>query len=222
MLGWRYTVWAMSANRSVVVFDLGGVLAEICHSWQEVAEFTGIACTRLDMSAKTGLLTFPGFDPFQASEISLDQYLADLSEFVGCDPTRALEVHNGILKRQYPGIRELINELLELSIPLGVISNTNQPHWEELAFADKFDAIRDCPMKMASHIVGINKPEVAIFHRYCETFGVTPDQVVYFDDAGFNVDAANSVGFSAYRIEPSGDTAAQIRVALTKENILPR
>ncbi len=209
----------MSA-RSVVVFDLGGVLAEICHFWEEVAEFTGIECSKLTSGGSTSLLAFPGFNPFQSSEISLEQYLDDLSEFLGCARDRALDAHNGILKVQYPGIRELVDELLALDLKLGVISNTNQPHWEELAFSDRFDAIRDCPMKMASHIVSINKPDPAIFHLYCETFDVTPDRVVYFDDAMANVESANEVGFSAYRIEPSGDTTAQIREALAKEKIL--
>jgi putative hydrolase of the HAD superfamily len=73
---------------------------------------------------------------------------------------------------------------------------------------------------MASHHVGINKPDPAIFHKFCEMYSVEPTDVVFFDDGLVNVESALTVGFSAYQIDPNRSTAEQIRTALAKEGIL--
>lgn len=206
-------------NYRLVVFDLGGVLARICHSWEEVARTSGIACT-LDPEGNSPLTSIPEFDGYQAGIIPLPLYLAALARFTGCDPRDALRMHNGILLEPYPGSEELVADIEATGIGTGCLSNTNEPHWVDLALNGRFPAIVRLERKMASHLVGINKPDPAIFRLYAETHGVTPGEIVYFDDNGPNVESAKAVGFEAHRIDPHGDAPGQMRTILTEIGVL--
>ena len=201
-----------------VVFDLGGVLARICHSWQEALETAGIR-GNLAAEPKTPFVSLPEFDQFQANEISLEAYLDALADFVGCPRSRSLEVHNAILIREYDGIGDLIEQLHANGYRTGCLSNTNAPHWEELTGAHRFRGIHEVQNKMASHLVGLNKPSAEIFRCFCETFGSKPSDIVYFDDFQSNVDASRVLGFRSYRIDPTMETVPQMRTILRSEGI---
>ncbi len=215
----QMTVTDSPHNYRLVVFDLGGVLARICHTWEEVARTTGVACG-LDPNGTTPLAAFPEFDGYQAGEVTLPNYLDALSAFVGCDPADAIRMHNGILVEPYPGSEELVAELETSGFGTGCLSNTNEPHWVDLAMNGRFPAIVRLERKMASHLVGLNKPDPAIFLLYAKEHGVQPTEIVYFDDSLANVKAANEVGYRAFRVDPSGDTVAQIRGFLAEAGVL--
>lgn len=203
----------------LVVFDLGGVLARICHSWEEVAKTSGIAST-LDPEGNSPLNAFPEFDGYQGGEVPLPAYLEALVRFTGCDPRDALRMHNGILVEPYPGSEELVRDLEATGIGTGCLSNTNEPHWVDLALNGRFPAIVRLERKMASHLVGINKPDPAIFRLYAETHGVQPDEIVYFDDNGPNIASAKAVGFEAHQVDPHGDSPGQMRSILRELGVL--
>jgi len=204
----------------IVVFDLGGVLARICHTWEDVVQGAGVP-HGLDLAGRTPLSAFPDFDPYQAGQTKLDTYLDRLANFVGCDREHALRVHNGILVEPYPGSEALIAEIESAGVRTGCLSNTNVPHWEDLALNGRFPAIHRLQSKMASHLVGLNKPDPAIFRLYAETFGVAPERIVFFDDHPLNVRAALGERWRAFRIDPSGDTVAQMRAHLAETGVLP-
>jgi FMN phosphatase YigB (HAD superfamily) len=196
-----------------VVFDLGGVMAEICHTWQDAARSAQVHCSKLSGEA-TALTSFPAFDLYQSGDISIDEYLAELSENVGCKPDDALKLHNGILVTEYPGILELVKELQNQGIRTGCLSNTNPPHWEVLALNGQYPAIHSLEMKMASHLAGLNKPDPAIYRKYCSQFGVEPSSIAFFDDNRPNVDGAASCGWNSRWIDSSKDTPTQLRTYL--------
>lgn len=206
-------------NYRLVVFDLGGVLARICHTWEEVARTSHIPCT-LDPEGHSPLTSIPEFDGYQAGILPLPVYLRALAHFTGCDPRDALRMHNGILVEPYPGSEELVTDLAKTGIGTGCLSNTNEPHWVDLALNGRFPAIVRLERKMASHLVGINKPDPAIFRLYAETHGARPEEIVYFDDNGPNVQSAKEVGFEAHQVDPHGDPPAQMRGILEGLGIL--
>jgi putative hydrolase of the HAD superfamily len=185
-------------------------MAEISHTWEDAARCAGVPCKNLG-DGSTRLSTFPGFDQYQAGRISLEEYLNELAEYVGCDPKDALAVHNGILVEEYPGIAELVREIHELKLGTGCLSNTNEPHWEVLALNGQYPSIHSLDMKMASHLVGINKPSPEIFQTYCSTFGLPPESIVFFDDYLVNVEGALACGWNARWIDSTLDTPTQMR-----------
>jgi putative hydrolase of the HAD superfamily len=206
---------------SIVVFDLGGVLARICHTWQDAVTVAQVP-SRLDPLQHTRLTDFAGFEEYQADAISSDQYFSELARFLGCDPDEAALVHNGIIQSEYRNVGELIDRIEQAGFRTGCLSNTNGPHWQHLAIDGSFASIRRLECKMASHVVGLNKPDPRIFEAYENTFALAPSQIVYFDDHGPNADAARARGWRAHQIDPSEETVPQIERFLAEEGVFPR
>ena len=75
-------------------------------------------------------------------------------------------------------------------------------------------------MKMASHLVGINKPSPAIFELYCSTFNVSPESIAFFDEYPVNVAAAAESGWNARWIDASKDTPTQLRAYLAELGVI--
>jgi putative hydrolase of the HAD superfamily len=207
------------STRNVVVFDLGGVLARICHTWEEAADVAG-APHDLSPGGPTALGGFSGFDLYQAGKISFDVYLRELAMFIGCSADDAPKVHNSIIVEEYPGVSELVSNLRERSYRLGCLSNTNDAHWQHLAYNGRFPTIESLEMKMASHIIGLNKPDPAIYDAYGAEFGLSPSEIVFFDDHPLNVAAAREAGWLAAKITPGEDTARQMRNHLQEWGLL--
>ena len=199
-----------------VVFVLGGVMAEICHTWQDAAQSAQVNCSKLGGYA-TALTSFPAFDLYQSGDISIDGYLADLSEYVGCDPADALKLHNGILVTEYPGILELVKELQTKGIRTGCLSNTNPPHWEVLALNGQYPAIHSLEMKMKlPHLAGLNKPDPAIYQKYFRSqFGVEASSIAFLrrqpSKCGWG--SVLRMEFPVDRLSPK-DTPTQLRTYL--------
>jgi HAD superfamily hydrolase (TIGR01509 family) len=194
-------------------------MAEITHTWQDAARSAHVDCRNL-ADESTPLTFFPGFDRYQAAEISIDEYLRDLAEFAGCSIEDALKLHNGILVTEYPGIIELVKELQAGGIHTGCLSNTNPPHWEVLALNGQYPGVHLLEMKMASHLAGINKPDPAIYRMYCDTFGLQPAAIAFFDDNRANVDSAADCGWNSRWIDSSQDTPTQLRAHLNALGVI--
>jgi len=52
-----------------------------------------------------------------------------------------------------------------------------------------------------SAILGLRKPDPAIYKKACEIVGVEPSQVVFLDDIGANLKSAQDVGYKTIRVE---------------------
>lgn len=52
-----------------------------------------------------------------------------------------------------------------------------------------------------SAILGLRKPDPAIYKKACEVVGVQPSEVVFLDDIGQNLKSAQGVGMSTIRVE---------------------
>jgi len=194
-------------------------MAEISHTWEDAARSAGVSCSKVG-SSSTKLQALAAFDEYQGGGIPLDEYLEQLAEFVGCSTSDALRVHNGILVVEHPGIGALVNELQASGLNTGCLSNTNEPHWEVLALNGQYPAIKSLKMKMASHLVGINKPSPKIFELYCTTYGLAPENILFFDDYAANVSAAQSCGWNARWIDASQDTPTQLRAHLSELGVI--
>lgn len=202
----------------LICFDLGGVLIDICHTWSEAVEVAGVDAS--NTSAGT-LIDCPSITPYQGGQITIEQYLGDLATYLGlASPMRALSVHNSILKEEHEGVADLICELNEKGFATACLSNTNAPHWREMNESGRFPGFQQLQHKIASHEVGLNKPDLAIFRQFEELTGYKPEQIAFFDDHGYNVEGATAAGWHAALINNQGDTAAQMRQQLTAWGVL--
>ncbi len=199
----------MSNKKPVAVFDLGGVIVRICQTWQEAIQVAEVESPLLAQSP-IPLTEFPPFNAYQATDLSLSEYLVELASFVGVTEDQALRIHLGILRAPYPGIDSVIDGLQEAEVTTGCLSNTNAPHWHAMTETEPFAPVARLDYRAGSHELGCAKPDLAAFQAYADKFGIADCEIVYFDDSRPNVEAALSLGWSAHLIDPWGDPPAQI------------
>lgn len=126
----------------------------------------------------------------------IDAAHAERHMWCGCDP-EAARVIDGI-KRQ--------------GLLVAVISNTEdgraRDSLEAAGLAEHFDVIVD------SHLVGLSKPDPAIFRHALELLGVEPQEAVFVGDSyAHDALAARAVGMRAVLLDP---------LDLHPESVVPR
>ncbi len=68
----------------------------------------------------------------------------------------------------------------------------NKELWQQPGIRDAFDEI------YCSGQLGVGKPDPLFYSAVADKINVTPDKLLFFDDSGTNVDAANKMGWEAY------------------------
>lgn len=196
--------------QKLVCFDLGGVLVKVAANWNEALAQAGVSAERIPAET-VGLSEVAGFDEYQAGTWTEDAYLTSLADRFGLSAVEALSAHQSILVGEYDGALEVVNELNQLGIRTSCLSNTNDLHWQRLLDAAYHPAVVALGQPLASHELGLAKPDPQIYRAAEAALGGTP---VFFDDNLANVEAARSVGWKAYQTDPKGDPPALIRQVL--------
>jgi len=221
----------MPASERVVCFDLGGVLVRICRSWAEACGKAALDERNPEWFASdvwTRLRRAVG-DRYQSGQIDCDSYHTELAQQNGgaYTATELRRIHDAWTLEEYPGALELVQALNALpSVTTACLSNTNHGHWVRLANLDgqsEYPSVLALRHRLASHLLGCAKPDPRIyalaFSAFADGGRLQPSDVVFFDDLAENVAAARAAGWSAFRVDPSGDTAAQMRRALASAGI---
>jgi putative hydrolase of the HAD superfamily len=73
----------------------------------------------------------------------------------------------------------------------------------------------------ASHLLGLAKPDPAIYRAFEREVGAGAGSLVLFDDLPENVAAARACGWTAFEVDHAGDTAAQVTAALRGMGWIP-
>lgn len=197
------------------VFDLGGVLVEINHTWREAARQAGVAC-----AAPGGLLECQALLDYQAGRIDEPEYYVRLAQYLGSSRNEAEAVHEAILVGPYPGTYEIVDALDSAGVHTGVLSNTNAPHWHAMTRTGRFPNVERARTRLASHEARLEKPDPRIYRAWEALAGVPPEAVLFFDDAPANVQAAHACGWDAVLVSPDVPPAGQIEAALAERRLL--
>lgn len=210
----------------LVVFDLGGVIVRICRSWPEACAAAGVpvrdgwddpdaraARRELRIMHEQGRIDCGGF---------FEQLAATSPGLYSPDEVR--RIHVAWTLGEYPGAGALIARLNSMGLDTGVLSNTNHSHWMRLAPpahlpADEYPTPRTVKHLYASHLMGLSKPDAAIYHEVAHRTGFEPGSILFFDDMEENAAGARSAGWRAHRVDHSGDTAAEIARVLEEMGI---
>jgi putative hydrolase of the HAD superfamily len=167
-----------------------------------------------------GLNAFPAFEPFQAGQIGLNEFLTDLRLFLQLGSNEsALAVHLGILKEPYPGTLEFVEELHRTGIRTACLSNTNAPHWDKMREFSLYPAIASIEFPFVSHELGMDKPGREIYDSLNTSTGFSGSELVFFDDTPVNVSAAIELEWQAFVIDPFGDPVQQMRELLSNSAV---
>ncbi|MEM7623189.1 MAG: HAD-IA family hydrolase [Planctomycetota bacterium] len=212
----------VTAPVSLVCFDWGGVLLRICRSLQEGVRAAGLDIRPVPEDPDLYYVRRGASLAFQKGEIGEAEFFEEtrrsLRGVYSVDEIAL--VHDAWLLGEYPGVDRLVNDLHATGVATGVLSNTNARHWARRE--------RDFPTcgRMrhghASHLLGLAKPDPAIYTAFAETTGMDgrEREILFFDDLPENIDAAQAAGWRGVVVDHTGDTARQMRAELQASGVL--
>ncbi|MEM7625963.1 MAG: HAD-IA family hydrolase [Planctomycetota bacterium] len=190
----------------LVVFDLGRVLLRIVDDFDH-------ACARADRPALSG---FSGdlsvharrnsdpeaadlFNGFETGTIAVDDYAARAAAITGASPEDIIAILDACLIETYPGTVEMLDRLADLPTKTACLSNTNARHWQLITDPanPSYLPLERLDYPWGSQILGLAKPNPAIYRRVEELTDTPPDRILFFDDISENIDAARACGWHA-------------------------
>lgn len=203
----------------LVVFDLGGVMIRIRHHWSEVMAELGLPVPEgfdQDRLAEHRLLT-----AFQEGQLGESDFLVALAGEFGLTISQAEQAHGHILDREYEGALELVRDIQSSGISVFCLSNTNALHYREF-FSGRFPVCEAFDSLLASHRLGMGKPDSRIYRHVEEVSGFMGGEIAFYDDAEKNVAAARAVGWHAETVDPADDPPRFIRQSLAALGLFGR
>jgi HAD superfamily hydrolase (TIGR01509 family) len=209
----------------IIVFDLGGVVVRICRTWPEACAAAGLPYRGVDVSPEGVARRKAIVHEYEVGAIDDDTYFARLAATMDgrYDRAEVRALHDAWITGEYAGVSDLIDHLHHAGLDTGVLSNTNAHHWRQMTSGGHGTAKFPTPEKPrhvhASHLLGLAKPDPAIYHAFARRAGYAPADIVFFDDLPANVQAAREAGWHSHVIDHTGDPAAQIRAWLRERGI---
>jgi glucose-1-phosphatase len=101
-------------------------------------------------------------------------------------------------------------EAVRESMPCFAFTNTNAVHME--TWSGRFPGVVSAFDRIfASYQIGLRKPERAAFEHVCQSIGIPPAEVMFFDDSRENVEAARNAGMQAVLVRSPDDVRAALR-----------
>ncbi|ARU40373.1 hypothetical protein CCB80_04155 [Armatimonadetes bacterium Uphvl-Ar1] len=203
----------------LVVFDLGGVMIRIRHAWSEIL-------AEMDLRLPDGftsdrLSDHRTLSEYQNGQIEEDEFLEALAQEFGFGVDQVREAHQLILREDYPGAAELVKDLRNAGIKVVCLSNTDELHYREF-FSGRFPVCEAFDELLASHRLGLSKPDPAIYKFVEERYGLQGDEIIFFDDNAANIEAAKARSWSGNLIDPENDPPHVIRQELVRRSVLER
>jgi 2-haloacid dehalogenase len=208
-------VVASNAQRSVAIFDLGGVLLDWNprHLYRKLfggdeaamEHFLATVCTTEWNERQDAGRSFA-----EATRELLPIH-ADKIELIEAFGKRFGELIAGPID----GTVDVLAELKARGVPIYAITNwsaeTFPPQRQRFAFLSWFDGI------VVSGMEGVMKPDPRIFQILCERHGVAPESAVFIDDVAANAAAASALGIHGIHFR----SPDQLRRELVAVGLLP-
>ncbi|HEU5101992.1 MAG TPA: HAD family phosphatase, partial [Roseiflexaceae bacterium] len=205
----------MTAARpfDIILFDLGGVLIELA-GVDRMLELCNRAFSVDELWSRW--LTSEGVRRFESGLSTPEEFgVAMLAEFgLPIEAAQFLEEFTVWPKAVFPGSLELL-EQLSASFRLACLSNTNALHWPRVC--DEMGLARYFEITFASHLVGMLKPDLAIFQHVVAQLDVPPERILFLDDNQLNVASAQAAGMIARRVAGLDE----VRAALAELGVVP-
>lgn len=190
-----------------VLFDLGGVLFEFDHrlAVDALAPFCDRSGEELfDLVFRSGLE--PDYDAGRISTRDLVDELRRRAGFRGSldDFQRAW----GGIFRAKPDSWLLVDRLVAAGIPLGVVSNTNEVHFDALSGMSDFSA--RFRWLFLSYRLRARKPDDLFYEKVVAHLPFPPSEGLFVDDREENLPPAAARGFRVHRFTTAADLSARL------------
>ncbi|MEA3231550.1 MAG: HAD-IA family hydrolase [Thermodesulfobacteriota bacterium] len=180
----------------LILFDLGGVIIELAGVQQMLTWSDHV-------SSGDGLweqwLSSRAVRDFESGRSTPDCFAdAMITEFnLPVSPKQFLAEFTRWPKGTYAGTKALLTQLSK-NFSLGVLSNTNELHWQRIN--SEMNLIHFFDWTFPSHLTGRLKPDQGTFRHAAESTGCSPDRILFFDDNRINVNGARTTGMTGYTV----------------------
>jgi len=192
------------------VFDLGGVVLEVCVERTVRAWAESVGLEAEEVEARLGGKVLP--EGFDRGELVLEELREEVCARLGRAMTRGdfERGWNALLGEPFPGVEGLLAELAG-TMRLVLLTNTNETHerqWRKscAAVLPRFERV------FTSWRMGVRKPEPEAFEQVLGYLGLSPTRVLFFDDHSENVEAAARLGMVARRVRGPGEVARELEL----------
>lgn len=182
-------------NITTLLFDLGGVIIEL-GSLEDMMSTSPLSEKEIWQS----WIRSPSVRRFESGSCTADEFSsAMIEEFsLNVSPDEFLRKFNAWPQGTFKGASQLLMGLSD-KYRLACLSNSNQSHWEH--FLRHQSVLEHFHDQFFSHEIGHLKPDAAAFHHVLENMGLSPEEVLFFDDNAYNVKSARKLGFQAEQVE---------------------
>lgn len=177
-----------------IVFDFGKVL--VCY------DNTSFMKTIIDDEAERAAFEEVVYDPefvrrCDLGEESFDDLIRGAQQEHPHWKRQLQEFHDRQLEAmtvEMPGMRDLLTRLKTAGYRLYGLTN-----WSSTVYPviEKFDILRLLDDRIISSEEKLVKPDVAIYNRLCEKFGLAKEECLFTDDRQANIDGALAAGMQA-------------------------
>jgi HAD superfamily hydrolase (TIGR01509 family) len=196
-----------------VYFDLGNVLAsfDVQRACQNVAERWAV-----DPAEVRRVVWDSGLqDRFEHGEVSVDQFASTVRQGLKLDAAATNELVDRLCDMFDPIVEmvDLVDEVRQRGMRLGILSNTCQAHWQWLVRAE-YAALRG-PFDhiILSYEHGLMKPHLSLYRIAAEKTGEDAASILFLDDRPDNVAAAVASGWQAHQFTDAGSAREVLRGA---------
>lgn len=217
----------MFTTPKIVCFDWGGVILRHCRSWAEGCQRIGLD-VRIDLACEKGLARRREITSLhQRGQISHDEYLNELAQATGhaYTPHELRQLHHGWLMDEYEGVAPILKRLNQNEgVTTALLSNTNEAHWARhlpgpTGTPPDYPTAGLLKLRYASHLLGLAKPDPAIYREFEKLVDARAEQILFFDDLEENVRSAQSLGWQVVLVDHTTCTATQIDAALRQRDL---
>lgn len=155
----------------------------------------------------------------ESGHLAPEAYFREVQALIGLDYTLN-ELRAGfmaIIREELPGIYDIVSGLKARGVRTACLSNTSPVHWPVLTDPARYPSIAALDAHFASHLLGLYKPDPAIYRAVEQALDIRPEDALFFDDRPANVEAAQACGWRATLITAAQPSAVQMRTVLADE-----
>lgn len=197
---------SVGAVLKAVVFDWGGVLMRTVDAsgrrkWEQKLGLPLYAVDRVVHGSRS-------WKQAQSGIITDAEYWADVAAQLGINETDLAEFRHDYFSGDQLDV-EMVAFIRQMRprFKMALLSNASpqlRELLEKLNVADLFDVV------VISGVVGVQKPDPAIYHMVLERLGLAPAETIFVDDFVRNVSAAEKLGMHTLHFRAGMDWQAEL------------
>lgn len=212
-----------SQSVDLVVFDLGRVLVKLGNDWPHACELAGVTAPASLSDADIQRQIMASMVRHETGQLADEDYFAHVGQLTGMTASQVRAIVTAWLVEPFADVVAIVEALADLShVRTACLSNTNALHWQMMHDHPQLRLPLDrLDHAFASHIVGVMKPDAAIYQHVEMQTGCEPSAILFFDDHPANIAAAHGRGWQAVAIDITQPSpAAQIRHELAQRGLV--